>query len=119
MVARSVAFVVTALIASACHKPDRRAEVAAPEASEQPPKHESGAGGMDLSAHGLPLVVDVPACAKVSTPAVKIAANAQDLILACEPSDLSSGFAIQIGLAAGKTWKKELQSDPNFKRWIK
>lgn len=74
---------------------------------------------LDLTKHGLPLKVDVPACAKVSSPAIKIADNARDLMIQCEPAGLEPGFAIQIGLAAGKQGKKDIAGDPNFKRWIK
>lgn len=74
---------------------------------------------LDLTKSGLPIKVDVPACAKVSPPVIKIADNARDLMIQCEGSGLEPAFAIQIGLAAGKQGKKDIAADPNFKRWVK
>jgi len=121
MVSRALSVVVAAVLAISCRKPEGRTEVDAPEATEDPPspKKKKTAAARDLTTHGVPLVIDVPACVKVSAPMVKVADNAQDLILACESSGDAPAFAIQVGRAAGKTWKDEMQSDPNFKRWIK
>jgi hypothetical protein len=122
MLARIFSVAVAASLAISCRKPETHAEAVAPEASEDPPapkKKTATAGTRDLTAQGLPLVIDVPACATVAPPTVKLGGNAHDLILACEPSGDAPAFAIQVGHAAGKTWKNEMQGDPNFKRWIK
>lgn len=78
---------------------------------------------MDLGPHGLPLVVDVPACAKASAPMVKVADNEKDVILGCgDPMEAAlSGpvFAIQIGPAEGKIWKKEIAEMPGFTGFTK
>jgi hypothetical protein len=61
----------------------------------------SDVASMDLSGHGLPLVIDAPRCAKVSAPLVKVADNARDAILTCDSAD-GPTFAVQLGPSRGK-----------------
>jgi hypothetical protein len=98
----------------------RKSEAPAPMTVADPPSAEAPKGvvALDLTAKGLPVALDVPVCAKVETPAVKVAGNQHDLILACEGGLDAPAFALQVGIAKGKTWKKEMEADPEFKKWI-
>ncbi len=83
----------------------------------------SGLSAMDLGPHGLPLVVDVPECAKASAPMVKLADNEKDVILGCgDPMEAALAgpvFAIQLGPVKGKIWKKEIAETPGFTGFTK
>ena len=65
---------------------------------------------LDLTEQGLPLVLDVPRCAKVMAPLVKGTAKVRDVALVCESDMGIDGvtFEIELGLAKGKEWKKEI-----------
>ena len=98
---------------------DGDASAASASADAAPPTAATETTALDLTSKGLPLVLDVPACVKVSAPIAKIADNEHDQILACDSDGGTPAFAIQIGLSKGKSWKSDMQSDPTFKKWIK
>lgn len=84
----------------------------------------AGPQRLDLKTQGLPLSVEVPACAKPSAPLVRIADNAKDVILACDLSDKDAmdgkeAFRIQLGLASGKVGKAEIKESLTFSRFIR